>query len=77
MKQNKKIKVSKEVSDFIKSHHTHSIDRNKLNETISIFWNDCKYISTSEDCVFEIIFPRNIHNELLNNRLDNETTNNN
>jgi len=74
MNNNYKIKVSKEVSDFIKSHFNHSVN----NSNIRIFWNDCKYVSTDEDYVFEVIFQRNIINELLENRLKiDETKNNN
>ena len=73
MNNNYKIKVSKEVSDFIKSHFNHSVN----NSNVSIFWDDCKYISTDEDCVFEVIFQRNIIDELLKNRLKDETKDNN
>lgn len=72
MEKNNKIKVSREVADFIKSYYATYINNKDSSKTIAIFWNDCKYISTDEDDVFEVVFPRNIHSELLNNRLSNE-----
>jgi len=72
MEKNRRIFVSDEVSNFIKSYNSESIHSQKLDKQVAIYWNECKYISTEEDNVFEIIFPNNIHSELLNNRLDNE-----
>jgi len=72
MNNNIKIYVSDEVSEFIKSYNCETINSEKLDKYKSIYWNECKYISTEDDNVFEIIFPSTINSELLNNRLDNE-----
>ena len=44
----------------------------KTGKRTGLYWNECKYISTEDDNIFEVIFPNNIHSELLFNRLDNE-----
>ena len=72
MEKNKKIYVSDEVANFIKNSNAESIHSQKTDKYITIYWNECKYISTDEDNVFEVIFPRELHSELLINRLSNE-----
>lgn len=74
MDKNRKILVSDEVADFIQSYNATSI-HSKSSDTdkrITLYWNDCKYISTDEDNVFEIIFPNDFISEFINKRLDNE-----
>lgn len=72
MEKNRKIQVSDEVADFIKNYNAESIHSKKSNKWVSIYWNECKFIQTEDDNTFEVIFPRELHSELLNNRLENE-----
>ena len=60
MEKSRKILVSDEVADFIKSYNAESIHSQKTDKSVTIYWNECKYISTEENNVFEIIFPQNI-----------------
>ena len=72
MEKNRKILVSDEVADFIKSYNAESIHSQKTDKSVTMYWNECRYISTDEDNIFEVIFPRDINSELLNNRLKDE-----
>jgi len=72
MEKNKKILVSDEIANFIKSYNADFIISDKTGKRTALYWNECKYISTKDVNVFEVIFPNNIHSELLFNRLDNE-----
>lgn len=69
---NNKIQFSDEVSDFIKSHNSINIFSKKLDKHVSLYWNECKYIPTENDNTFEVIFPKELYSEIINNRLDNE-----
>ena len=68
MEQNKKIWVSDEIADFIKSHNTIGHYSSKYKTQITMRWNECKYIDTEDPNVFEVIFPDEFLDEFLENR---------
>lgn len=75
MEKNKKIHVSEEVANFIKSYNAMSKYNQKTNKRITTYWNECTYVETDEENVFEVIFPNNVLSELLDWRLEKITNN--
>lgn len=68
MESNKKIVVSIEVADFIKSHNAIYNSSQKYNTSIAVYWNECKYIETEDPNIFEVIFPNDLISEFVENR---------
>jgi len=68
MEKNKTLWFSDEVVDFIKSHNALSRASKKYNSSLTIYWNNCKYLETDNPNVFEVIFENDLLDEIVENR---------
>lgn len=71
-KEIKKVWVSDEVADFIRNHNCISMHNKKNDLRTTIYWNNCKYIETEDNNVFEVLFENDVLSGFINGRHEKE-----